>query len=388
MTDTLIPYSFIPGTKAKAQEVNANFIALAESITGNTTTLNSTKLNKDLSNITQNGIDVIKNNTAPPRNIGEIISSTIPLTDSGLHLLNGALISGSGSYAEFVDYIAGLVTDYPDLFETEANWQTSVTTYGVCGKFVYDSSNNTVRLPKITGFIEGTTDLTALGDLVEAGLPNITGKIGVNGLTQGNVNLSKNGAFSGTVGNETMNGSTISSSNGNTKINFNASLSNSIYGNSNTVQPQTIKVLYYIVISTATKTEIQVDIDEIATDLNCKADTDLTNCTNVANIKMAYNAMPSGTYTELTLGASNSEYTAPANGVYTVYKTGTAAGQYIQITNVTTGLMNFVRIPSATSISNWLPVRKGDVIKMEYNLGGSTSYFRFFYAQGSESEAQ
>ena len=32
MTNTLIPYSFIPGTKAKAGEVNANFIALAENL--------------------------------------------------------------------------------------------------------------------------------------------------------------------------------------------------------------------------------------------------------------------------------------------------------------------------------------------------------------------
>lgn len=37
MTNTLIPYSFIPGTKAKASEVNANFIALADEI-GNTQT--------------------------------------------------------------------------------------------------------------------------------------------------------------------------------------------------------------------------------------------------------------------------------------------------------------------------------------------------------------
>lgn len=35
MTNPLIPYSFVPGTKAKAQEVNANFISLAEEITDN-----------------------------------------------------------------------------------------------------------------------------------------------------------------------------------------------------------------------------------------------------------------------------------------------------------------------------------------------------------------
>lgn len=35
MTNSLIPYSFIPGTKAKAQEINENFIALANQITEN-----------------------------------------------------------------------------------------------------------------------------------------------------------------------------------------------------------------------------------------------------------------------------------------------------------------------------------------------------------------
>ncbi len=35
MTNSMIPYSFIPGTKAKANEVNANFIALADKIDAN-----------------------------------------------------------------------------------------------------------------------------------------------------------------------------------------------------------------------------------------------------------------------------------------------------------------------------------------------------------------
>ena len=35
MTNSMVPYSFIPGTKAKAGEVNANFIALADVIEKN-----------------------------------------------------------------------------------------------------------------------------------------------------------------------------------------------------------------------------------------------------------------------------------------------------------------------------------------------------------------
>lgn len=213
------------------------------------------------------------------RNIGEIVQSTIPLTDAGLHLLDGALISGSGSYADFVTYIAGLVSTYPSLFETEANWQSAVTTYGVCGKFVYDSVNNTVRLPKIVGFTESTIDPTTLGNLTQAGLPNITGDFQESMRTEV-VNYGVNGAFSSS----TTQSWNLGGGGGGTayerKLTFDASRSSSIYGNSTTVQPQSIKVLYYIVIATTTKTEIEVDIDEIATDLNGKADVDLSNCTS------------------------------------------------------------------------------------------------------------
>lgn len=162
-------------------------------------------------------------------------------------------------------------------FTTESDWQSSVSTYGVCGKFVYNSVNNTVRLPKITGIVEGTTDVTALGDLIEAGLPNIEGYAGrIRALDYG-----QHGALTMT---NTGNGNTGGGSNPHGTLSLNASLSNPIYGNSSTVQPQTIKVLYYIVIANSTKTDIQVDIDEIATDLNGKADVDLSNVPNSKGI--------------------------------------------------------------------------------------------------------
>lgn len=211
------------------------------------------------------------------RNIGEIVTSTIPLVDSGLHLLDGSLLQ-YGSYKAFIDYIAGLYTDNPtaNYFCSKAEWQQSVTTYGVCGKFVYDSINKTVRLPKITGFVEGASGVTSLGDLTEAGLPNHLHTLISTQNYNGN---SDHGYSDGYVAGITNSGWVS----GNTST-TNASESNSIYGNSSTVQPQTIKVLYYIVIATSTKTDIQVDIDEIATDLNGKADTDLSNVPNAKGI--------------------------------------------------------------------------------------------------------
>ena len=312
------------------------------------------------------------------RNIGQIIPSTIPLTDAGLHLLDGALINGSGIYSAFVDAIADLVTDYPDLFETEANWQSAVTTYGVCGKFVYDSVNNTVRLPKITGIVEGTTDITALGNLVEAGLPNITGDFWVG--------RSENNA-SGAFVKITTTGSYSNASNANDggHYSFDASRSSSIYGNSLTVQPQTIKVLYYIVIATSTKTDIEVDIDEVVTDLNGKADVDFNNVTDTANILMAHNAMPSSTYVSLTLGASGTSYTAPTDGYYRLSCMPTVATtNYIAITTPTL-YITMANAQIGYSLDRFAPVKKGDVITIAY-LNIQSVDFRFVYAKGSESE--
>lgn len=216
------------------------------------------------------------------RNIGQIISSAIPLTDAGLHLLDGALMQGNGIYSAFVDYIASIVSTYPSVFTTESAWQSSVSTYGVCGKFVYDSTNNTVRLPKVTGIIEGTTDVNALGDLVQAGLPNIQGSAYLHAIEQANIFNDVTGVLRGIGGSSDSYRSPSSlginsgakSSGG---ITLDASRSSSIYGNSSTVQPQTIKCYYYIVIATSTKTDIEVDIDNVVTDLNGKADRDLSN---------------------------------------------------------------------------------------------------------------
>ena len=223
----------------------------------------------------------LKKDFGSSRNIGEIVASTIPLTDAGLHLLDGSLLQ-YGSYKAFIDYIANLYSSNPSAsyFCTEAQWQQSVTEYGVCGKFVYNSVNQTVRLPKITGFTEGTITPSSLGSLTEAGLPNIAGYVGDSlSAYAGN---RESGALYRTTGTGTAGYSTGGS--GGWTTNIDASRSSSIYGNSNTVQPQSIKVLYYIVVATSTKTQIQVDIDQIATDLNGKADVDLSNVNNTGNI--------------------------------------------------------------------------------------------------------
>ncbi len=334
------------------------------------------------------------------RNIGEIIQSTIPLSDAGLHLLDGALINGTGSYSAFVTYIAGLVSNYPDLFITETAWQQAVTDYGVCGKFVYDSTNNTVRLPKITGFTEGTTDVTALGDLVEAGLPNIEGNFYPRNTGYGtywdNDSYEGGALYKLSLVGDTTRQAQNTSGNYTTSValGLDASRSNPIYGNSSTVQPQSIKVLYYIVIANSVKTNIEVDIDEIATDLNGKADVDLSNV-NVSGTSLASGwSMPSSRYISLAWGASGSTYTAPANGWFyaRARSKGTTKITYISLVNETTLLTtsSLVYLPNTSSqytIHTYMPVKKGQTVDLNYDLASTVdnNVIRFIYAEGEKN---
>lgn len=251
------------------------------------------------------------------RNIGEIVTSTLPLTDAGLHLLDGSLLQGGGIYNSFVSYIADLyeTNSTASYFATEEDWQASVSSYGVCAKYVYNSTDNTVRLPKITGLIEGTVDTNALGQLVEAGLPALTvsavgehlhtgttdwaGNHNHNLISPFNLKWGMKGSGDNWAGTQSaqayadgVNYDNWTEVNGNHTHTFTTSaagahthtLSGSGLGNSNTVQPQTVKAFVYVVVATAVKEDIVVDIDNIATDLNAKADKADTANNSLSNL--------------------------------------------------------------------------------------------------------
>lgn len=217
----------------------------------------------------------LKYNGSSSRNIGEIVTSTIPLTDAGLHLLDGALLSGSGSYSAFVDYIADLYDsgDYTAIFDTEANWQAAVTLSGVCGKFVYDSTNNTVRLPLYSDKIytkNFATTAGVKGNGMTLGLTNSQTNVGLS--SSGSTAIYVSEAYGQSIGTPTVSGTSIQHSTG---VTTDASKSGIIADLSNITTA--LDGYYYIVIATTTKTSIEVDIDEIATDLNGKMDVDGSN---------------------------------------------------------------------------------------------------------------
>ena len=318
------------------------------------------------------------------RHIGEIFYSTVPITDAGVHILDGSLLLDGGIYDSFITYIASLKDSYPNLFCTEEEWQSSVSTYGVCGKYVL-TEGTSLRLPKITGFIEGISSTTDLGNIKEAGIPNIKCSI------QKNIYTSTLGALlnahvseltiEGCIKTEstTSNIFTIGSQSSELikKIEIDASMSNPVFGKSDTVQPQAIQLLVYVQVANSIPSDVELDIDNITTEVANKADK-----TEVAN-----KAMPSDKYVDVSF-SHGTYYVAPSDGYLTIYGYGSASPISIVLKDSNDSIVLLVNsafggVESDKSMGVTMPMRKGQISYMYY-YNGTIDNCRFVYAEGNK----
>ena len=93
--------------------------------------------------------------------------------------------------------------------------------------------------------------------------------------------------------------------------------------------------------------------------------------------------MPSSRYIDLTLGASGSTYTAPANGWLILNKAATEIGQEIRLINQSNQLCGYaISATNNASLDTKIPCRKADTILVYYSAYGSVANFRFIYAEG------
>lgn len=311
--------------------------------------------------------------------LAQVIQSVIPINDDRVRLLNGDVISkDTTKYVEFINYVAGLQDEHPEYFLTEENWQTQNTTYGSCGKFVYNATAGTLRLPNVSNILEGTTVLTDAGNIVAAGLPNIEGTLGspTTEISESPKNIGT-GAF--TIISETLGDRAAGVGGKAIQWGFSAANSNSIYGNSTTVQPQTIKALTYIVVATS-KTIIEEDIDQ-------KADKSLSNLTKDGKTAVAHLGMPSDQAVELTIGESGQNYTMPADGFLELVAIASGSG-YTNFIPQNSGPGAMLFFPASDVAQKMvIPVRKGEIVKLNYeslNKSAQDTGLYFWYSNGSQ----
>lgn len=145
--------------------------------------------------------------------VGTVIAMAANSAPDGYLLCNGSAVSRT-TYAALFDKIG--------------------TTYG-------SSNSSTFNLPNLTDrFIQGSA---TAGTVKNAGLPNITGTFARSGDGWHDGSIAT-GAF--TIGDANLENCVNSGSDNAGLVNFDASRSNKIYGNSTTVQPPALTMRYYI----------------------------------------------------------------------------------------------------------------------------------------------
>lgn len=188
--------------------------------------------------------------------VGTILPTTGAIDESlgYQRYANGQLIANVSSQApDLVKFLEFQEAHAPNLLCSETEWQTALTlsTLGQVGKYVWNKAEDSVRIPRIVN-IQGMMDMNTVGNMVEAGLPDHT-----------HTYIDYFAAFLQGHGGEYP---LVSSNNiSDTKTTQAASLSNPIYGKSNTVQEESILYPYVLQIATGVqyKTPVQNELERI-----------------------------------------------------------------------------------------------------------------------------
>lgn len=228
---------------------------------------------KSLSNITEAGKNVILNNSRG-MSVGTIFAHTCSadfIPENSLPC-NGEEYMGSQFTSLYTDWLVGGLLNTC----TYEEYASDISIYGKCGKWALDTENGKFKTPYIpdgTHIQQAMTD-DELGKSYNAGLPNITGTLGIyaNSVPIG-------GAFyHGTTNNNSVGYSQTTHSDW-AGQKFDASRSSSIYGNSDTIQTEAISLRYFVVVATGSIKQSEMDWSQWASNLLGKLNTDHSNDT-------------------------------------------------------------------------------------------------------------
>lgn len=190
------------------------------------------------------------------KQVGELYFSFDNYCPDGVIPLDGRLVSRT-TYADLWEWVQekGLVKD--DALIT-TNDENTVSIFNEDGSIRYcqwygsGDGELTFRMPKINGYLGATGNNTLAGQYIAEGLPNITGSFQsiTNYISD---DISVGALYSTNVGNKQIGGG---GSGKHIRLNIDASRSNSIYGNSEHVTPETNTLFVGVWAITATKAAV------------------------------------------------------------------------------------------------------------------------------------
>lgn len=251
------------------------------------------------------------------------------------------------------------------LADQETVIDTKYATDGIAWYYILDTTNEKFKLPRTKFGFEGLR--TSVGDDIAESLPNITGNLSLN--PDRNVfNNNPEGAFyRDNSGGNNWAGVDAGSAYTMGDIRFDASRVSSSYRNGAPVQERATQMYLYFYVGETVQNANLIDAGRIGEQLATKTDM----------LQASSAGMPSNKHIDLTLGASGSTYTAPANGYFNLRGYGYSVEIY----------RNDLHVCCMYPQEEWgaviMPVQKGQSITTLYNITGESN-LRFYYAEGSK----
>lgn len=263
-------------------------------------------------------------------------------------ICNGATYSRA-LYKDFFDYITA-----QGWVKTEAEWQEIATRdNGFCPFYSSGDGSTNFRVPRFAPYQQIAIASGNAGTYHQAGIPNITGRSDLGGIYS---SLSFSGAIATVYNEGDATGATHVNAGGNqrVKLTFNASNSNSIYGRSDTVQPESHEWVMCVVAYGVATNVGAVDIQNVMSAVNAVQ----ASITEVEG-KITKSAAPA--YASGSKIKANTTVTIQSNGFlrYFIVLAGTGGKeQYITIngTKLTISADNY------STDRGILPVMKGDKV--------------------------
>ena len=305
--------------------------------------------------------------------IGEIFFYAGTDIPSGALRLDGQSIVGVS--AAFPDFKAWVVEHA--VLCTLDEYETELATYeGQCGKFGWDASSDTLRLPTVTGFIGAAASTDEIGKVELAGLPNIVGTFaGLDG-------YGPSGPFSIKESNVHFATDAVGTR---TYYDFNASLVSPIFGRSSSVTPANVRYPFFIQVynsavgvSEAQAAEFAGLVDGLRQDVPGMA---------------ASAAGPSEKYIDFSLPEKEGSYPAPADGWIALMAKPSGTNAVLQTLvyppdTVPDGSSyiwrdEYVSVNATQYAYLKTRVSKGQVVQLNWGSIESFTYSRFIYANGN-----